>query len=773
MIRRPFLPVLALSMLPLVHCTGGGDTIPQGKAPVATVSSTTTTAVPKPSDELASGAPVKTPKKPVVNTYHGVSVTDDYQWLESWKDAEVKTWSDAQNVYTHKLLDAVPERSALAARVKELLSSSSADWFGLTWKGKQLFALEARPPKQQAFLVVLASPDDQKSERVVLDPNVLDPTGGTTIDWYVPSHDGKMVAVSLSKGGSESGTVHVYDVADGKEHATDVIPRAHGGTAGGDLAWMKDGSGFWYTRYPHEGERPPVDLDFYQQVYFHKLGSDPKSDTYAIGKDFPRIAEITLETSEDGKWVLASVANGDGGEFAHYLARAASPAASKAAPPVTKEAVKPNEWKNFATYDDKVRVARFGRDGDLYLLSLRGAPKGKITRVTPASLMTPGLSTAKVVVPEGDTVIQQLTTTKTHLYVVSLAGGPSQVKVYDLVAAAKAKEPIAGKEVPILPVSSVSQVTALEGEDVLVRNQSFLEPPAWYRYVGKTQKSTKTALFQTAAADFADAEVVRETCTSKDGTKVPINVLRKKGTPLDGNNLTMLYGYGGYGVSLSPRFDVMHRLWLDQGGVFALTNLRGGGEFGEEWHLAGNLTKKQHVFDDFLACGQWLLDQKYTRPDKLAIRGGSNGGLLMGAALTQKPEMFGAVVSHVGIYDMLRVELTPNGAFNVTEFGTVKDKAQFDALYAYSPYHRVKDGAAYPAVLMLTGENDPRVDPYNSRKMAARLQAASSSKKPILLRTSGDTGHGIGSPLSAQIDEETDVYGFLFQQLGHTFAPKK
>ncbi|MEO7093978.1 MAG: prolyl oligopeptidase family serine peptidase, partial [Polyangiales bacterium] len=623
-----------------------------------------------------------------------------------------------------------------------------------------------QPPKQQAFLVVLASPDDAKSERVLLDPNVLDATGGTTIDWYVPSHDGKLVAVSLSQGGSESGTVHVYDVANGKEHAIDVIPRAHGGTAGGDLAWRADGSGFWYTRYPHEGERPPVDLDFYQQVYFHKLGADPKADVYVLGKEFPRIAEITLETSEDGKWVLASVANGDGGEFAHHLA--------KATPPVTKEGAKPNEWKNFATYDDKVRVARFGRDGDLYLHSLRGAPKGKITRVSPASLMTPGLSTAKVVVPEGDSVIQQFTTTKGHLYVVSLAGGPSQVKVYDLAAAAKAKEPIAGKDLPILPVSSVSQVVPLQGEDVLVRNQSFLEPPAWYRYVSSTAKSSKTALFQTAAADFSDAEVVRETCLSKDGvTKVPLNILRKKGVALDGNNLTLLYGYGGYGVSLSPRFDVIHRLWLDQGGVYALANLRGGGEFGEAWHLDGNLTKKQHVFEDFLACGQWLLDQKYTRPDKLAIRGGSNGGLLMGAALTQKPDMFAAVVSHVGIYDMLRVELTPNGAFNVTEFGTVKDKALFDALYAYSPYHRVKDGTSYPAVLMLTGENDPRVDPYNSRKMVARLQAASTSKKPVLLRTSGDTGHGIGSPLSAQIDEETDVFGFLFQQLGHVFTAKK
>jgi prolyl oligopeptidase len=235
--------------------------------------------------------------------------------------------------------------------------------------------------------------------------------------------------------------------------------------------------------------------------------------------------------------------------------------------------------------------------------------------------------------------------------------------------------------------------------------------------------------------------------------------------------MTLLNAYGGYGVVVEPRYDEIRRLWLDQGGVFAQANLRGGGELGEAWHLDGNLTKKQHVFDDFETCARWLVTEKYTRPENLAIIGGSNGGLLMGAAFTQHPDLYGAVVSYVGIYDMLRVETTPNGAFNVTEFGTVKDKAQFDALYAYSPYHRVTDGVKYPPVLMLTGANDPRVDPFHSRKMIARLQAASGAGGPYLLRTSGSTGHGIGTPLSAQIEEKADVYSFLFAQLGHTFAP--
>jgi prolyl oligopeptidase len=320
--------------------------------------------------------------------------------------------------------------------------------------------------------------------------------------------------------------------------------------------------------------------------------------------------------------------------------------------------------------------------------------------------------------------------------------------------------------VPILPVSSVQGTLSTGDDELLFRNQSFLEPPAWFRFDPKRAQVTRTDLYQTSIASFADAEVLRESCKSKDGTLIPLSILRKKGTPLDGSNPTLLSGYGGYGISMSPRFRPIWRLWLDHGGVFALANLRGGGEFGEDWHLSGNLTKKQNVFDDFTACAEHLIQSKTTNPAKLAIMGGSNGGLLMGAALTQHPELFRAVVSYVGLYDMLRVELSPNGAFNVTEFGSVKDRAQFDALYRYSPYHALKAGIAYPPVLFVTGANDPRVDPYHSRKMTARLQAIAEARRPILLRASSDTGHGGATPLSSEIAENVDVYSFLFAQLG-------
>ncbi len=274
-----------------------------------------------------------------------------------------------------------------------------------------------------------------------------------------------------------------------------------------------------------------------------------------------------------------------------------------------------------------------------------------------------------------------------------------------------------------------------------------------------------TALRESTIADFSDIEVIRETAASKDGTAVPMSILRRKGTKLDGQNPVLLYGYGGYNISLKPNFQPQLRPLFDRGVVYVVANLRGGGEFGEAWHLAGNLTRKQNVFDDFFACAQWLIDHHYTTPARLAIEGGSNGGLLMGAELTQHPELFRAVVAHVGIYDMLRVELSPNGAFNVTEFGTVKEPEQFRALYAYSPYHHVRDGTQYPAVLFQTGANDPRVDPANSRKMTARLQATG-TRQPVLLLTSSTSGHGIGTALSERVAQQVDVEAFLFAQWG-------
>ena len=294
---------------------------------------------------------------------------------------------------------------------------------------------------------------------------------------------------------------------------------------------------------------------------------------------------------------------------------------------------------------------------------------------------------------------------------------------------------------------------------------NYVSSTASCRFDPATHDVFQTALHESSAVNYSDIEVSREFAVSKDGTKVPMTILRKKGTPLDGNNPALLTAYGGYGISLQPFFDPALRPLFDRGVVYVVANLRGGAEFGEAWHLGGSLIHKQNVFDDFEGCARYLIAKQFTTSGRLAIMGGSNGGLLMGAAFTQHPELYAAVVSMVGIYDMLRVELSPNGAFNVTEFGTVKEADQFRALFAYSPYHHVVDGTPYPAILFTTGANDPRVDPMNSRKMTARLQA-SGTRKPVLLRTSSNSGHGIGTALSEEIDEITDIDSFLFAQWG-------
>ncbi len=549
------------------------------------------------------------------------------------------------------------------------------------------------------------------------------------------------MAICLSENGSEQGVLHFFDTATGKA-LPDTIARVQFPTGGGSAAWNADGTGIFYTRYPRPGERPAGDEDFFQQVWFHKLGTPVSADTYELGRDFPRIAEIDLAASDDGDWQLATVANGDGGDYEHFLRDAGG------------------TWHQLTHFEDGIKVIKFGKDAALYLLSKKNAPRGMILRL-PLNDLNLGATT--VVVPESKGVVDDYAPSANGLYVTMIEGGPSRLWY----------QPRHGSrvEVPVLPVSAVGDLKCWRGDDLLFVNASFLVPPGWYEWAPGMKQARATALRMTSPANFDDIEVVREFATSKDGTKVPMSILRKKGVKLDGTNPTLLTDYGGYGINFAPTFSSARRLWFDAGGVYAVANLRGGGEFGEAWHRAGNLTNKQHVFDDFIACAEHLIQRHYTNPKKLAVMGSSNGGLLMGAFLTQRPDLAQAVVSRVGIYDMLRVELDPNGAFNTTEFGSVKDPEQFKALYAYSPYQHVQDGTAYPAVLFPCGETDGRVNPAHSRKMTARLQAATSSDRPILLRTTATAGHGMGSSLKDRVAEQADIYAFIFEELGIDTTP--
>jgi len=676
-------------------------------------------------------------KRPVAESFHGVTVTDDYRWMEDDASADLKAWLRDENALTRKVLDAVPQRPEVAKRVGELLRARTIARYDFHFRGGVVFAMKNAPPKNQSELVVLPADLDVGKERVVLDPTVLDPSGRTTIDFYTPSYDGKYVALSLSKNGSEIGTAYVIDVATGAQ-LQDVVPGVRRPTAGGSIEWTADGRGFHYTRYPAPDERPAADRDFYQTVWFHRLGAPVSADEYVFGRELPRIAEISLHGSRDGADLIAQVRNGDGGEVAFFLKRASGP------------------WQRVADFTDGVKSMEVGQDGNLYARSVKDAPLGRILSIPLADAR---LASAKIVVAEGALSADRLSVARARLFIQYRDGGPSLVKMFGLDGKAQG-------ELPAEPLSDTAVEAVLDGDNAIVRAMSFVTPSTRYRYDASANRLVETELNGKPPFDFGDAVAGRGFAVSKDGTRIPVMLLYRKDTKLDGRNPTLLYAYGGYGISMTPGFNPIRRLWLDYGGVFALAAIRGGGEYGDAWHVAGMLTRKQNVFDDFAACMRFLVESKVTTPERLAIMGGSNGGLTMGAALTQHPEAMRAVVSQVGIYDALRWETQPNGEFNVTEFGSTKDAAQFRALYDYSPLLHVRDGAKYPAVLLATGENDGRVAPYESYKFAARLQAATASGNPILLRTEAAAGHGIGTALSTRIEETTDVYTFLVDQLG-------
>ena len=680
--------------------------------------------------------PVRAAQVPVTSTFHGVDVTEEYRWLEEAASAEATAWTKAQQHRSGTYFGGIPWRGALRARAGQLLRSGTTAYTRLSSGGGAFFALKVQAPRQHPFLVALTDLDDPAAERVVVDPDVIDPSGETAIDFFVPSPDGKRVAVSLSEHGTEDGTLHVYDVDSG-EVADEPIP--HVNLMGGSVAWRHDGSGFWYTRCADPA-------GFRQQVWFRELGGAPDRVDLAGPFADERIAENFLSASPDGRWVMDRVQKGDGGEWQVFL-RGQGTGGS---------------WRQVAGIPDKCVQAVLGTDA-LYLLSFRDAPRGKVLRLP----LTSGATVAEAgeIVQAGDTVIEDLAVTHETVWVADMDGGPQQVRALDGNGS-----PLPRVEIP--PMSSVSshsaRLTALGPDLVAWSLESFTEPATWW-VAARGQAPRPTALRTVTPVDLSGYEATREFATSKDGTRVPLSVIAAPGTPRDGSAPALLTAYGGYGISLVPRFDPGLLLWLEQGGVYAVANIRGGGEYGEQWHHAGRLAAKQNSFDDFIACADHLHTSGITSRERLAIMGGSNGGLLMGAALTQRPDIARAVIAAVPVMDALRAETTANGSFNTPEYGTVQDQEQFTALLAYSPYHNVADGTAYPAILLTAGENDTRVDAWHAKKMTARLQKATSSGRPVLLRLES-AGHLAGS-LDQVIDKTTDWYAFLFDQLGVGYCP--
>jgi prolyl oligopeptidase len=711
-------------------------------APVVHVPSDPVTALPPGPPPKQHEGPALAEVHVVKDTYHGVTVEDPYRWLED-ESPETKAWTAEQSAYAQAQIAKLTDLSVFKAELDKVLNAPITRYGDFKVAGGKLFARRKLPNKEQAELIVLTDPDHAKTAKTVFDPITADHPR-RSVDWWVPSPDGTKIAIADSDGGSEISDLHVIDLT-GKE--LDSVPNVQRATAGGAVAWTPDNKGLYYTRYPATGEKPDAERDFWQQVYFHQLGTPVAKDRYELGKDFPKNAEIVMDSDTRGR-VLASVQQGDGGSFRHYLRDA-------------------NGWHQLDDWNDQIVLAVFGGTPDLWLVSRKDAPHGKLLKLaaTAGGARPVTAAEATVVVPEGkDSIVTEFQSKAgvlavgDRLYVSYQLGGPSEIRAFSVTGKPQ--------KAPVGPnVSAASAPVAWRG-DVLVQFSSYTTPTTWTRFSSKTGKLTALTDFAEAyPVDFSNIEARRESATSKDGTAVPLNIMWPKGAPQDGTVPCIVYGYGGYGINEQPSEWISFAPLLSRGFCVVDVNLRGGSEFGEDWHRNGMLLKKQNVFDDFAAALDYLVAKHYTNRQRLGIMGGSNGGLLMGAMITQHPDAMKAVVSDVGVYDMLRVETTPNGAFNVTEYGTVTDADQFKALHAYSPYHHVGKGIAYPAIFMHTGANDGRVAPWQSRKMIAALQAANSGSAPIMLSTSETAGHGIGTNQSERIDLLAAHLAFFRTQL--------
>ena len=666
--------------------------------------------------------------RPVLDEHHGVPVMDPYRWLEN-KDAEgVRNWVRKQNQHTRSVLNRLPVWGPIKKRVHDLSAAEPDSYEQIEYNAGTFYAVK------DGSLITFQSYTEPQSARILLDPQNFPPYKNATIDFFSTSPDNRYIAFSLSQNGSENGTVHVLRTVNG-QCLSDKLPDVSS-SYGGDLTWKGDGSGFYYTRPRRLAVSAAVDSDAFQEVYFHALGTEMKSDPMVLGGDLPRNARTTLQTSPKGNYILASVSIGFGSDETMHFVLGPS-----------------GQWTKIAGFSDCITSVIFGDDREIYLLSLKQAPRGKVLRMP---LERGTLAAAKTVVPESAGIIQTIVPTANRLYVHDLLEGSARLRSFDL----KGRN---AKIIPVKQMSTICGILPLEGDTVLIQTETFLQPAQWDRYEPQTG-TVKTALSGSSEISFTDIEVIREFATSADGTKVPMHFLYRKGLKQNTDNPTILTGYGGYSRNETPTFNAIRRLWFDHGGVLAIAHLRGDGEYGEEWHNAGRLSRKQNVFNDFHACIDFLIQNHYTNPQRLAIEGASNGGLLVGAALTQYPQKFAAAVANVGLYDVVQDQQTAFGSLEVSELGSIKDPEQFKALYAYSPYHRVEESRVYPAVLLLTGANDNRVHPSQSWKMAARLQAAVAKKSPVLVWTSPASGHNLTAADWA--DAEVTRWAFLFWRLG-------
>lgn len=673
--------------------------------------------------------PPKAQVDSVVDDVHGVKIPDPYRWLEDSNSPETQQFVSEELAYTRSVLDALPGRHKLHAHLEELLEigNLTAPKSG----GGRYFYTRREGAQNQPVLYVREGVNGK--DRVLVDVNQQAADGTIALDWFFPSHDGKYVAYGTSPSGSEISTLHVIDTVTGH-----LLPDTIERTRAASLQWKLDGSGFYYTRYPKPGEVPAGQEMYNRHVFYHALGSDPGKDPMLFGEGRDAQDWPNLELSEDGRWLAITVEQG-WAKSEVYLKDTNSDAQPAAV----------------ATGQPHLYDAKPFRD-KLYIMTNEGAPMFHLF-VTDAA--QPERKKWREIIQESNAVLKDFRIVGGQIVAEYEQDAISHVKVFALD----------GKPIDEIKLPTLGKVAAVQGEatgkEAFVGFQSYTVPPTILRYEVASKKTSEWAKVK-APIESNQYDVKQVWFNSKDGTRVPMFIVSKKGLVLNGKNPTLLTGYGGFNVSRTPTFERTIFVWLEHGGVYADANLRGGSEFGEKWHAAGMLGNKQNVFDDFAAAAEYLIAQKYTDTDHLAIRGRSNGGLLMGAALTQHPELYKAVVCQVPLLDMLRYQNFQIAKLWIPEYGSADDPQQFKWLYAYSPYHHVVDGTKYPATLIMTADTDTRVDPMHAKKMAARLQAANAGPNPILLEVDTKAGHGLDKPIGKQVQEWTDIWSFLFWQLG-------
>jgi prolyl oligopeptidase len=669
-----------------------------------------------------------------VDEYHGVKVADPYRWLEQdvRKSKEVADWVAAENKVTNAYLAAIPERERIRKRLTELWNYPK---YSAPFKrGGRYFYLKNDGLQDQSVLYTLDKLNAKP--RLLIDPNKWSKDGTVALAAFAPSDDGKYVAYAVAEAGSDWNTWHVLDVSSGQTIEDELKWVKFSGAA-----WTKDGKGFFYSRYdePKPGEAFQS-TNRNQKLCYHQVGTPQSKDVIVYRRPDHPDWGFNAEASEDGKYLIITTWKGTDSRYRVTYRDLSQPLAA----PVDLI----DKFENDYSF--------IGNDGPVFYFKTDfAAPRGRLIAI---DTHKPEKTSWKEIIPQAKDNLREVNLVGNRFIADYLKDAQSQVKVFALD----------GKPVRDVDLPGIGTASGFGGKrkdtETFYTFSSFTTPPTIYRY---EVDSGQSSVFRKSEVKFKpeDYEVKQVFCTSKDGTRLPIFLTAKKGIKLDGKNPTLLYGYGGFDIPITPSFSISRVAWLEMGGVLAVANLRGGGEYGQEWHKAGTKLKKQNVFDDFIAAAQWLCDHKYTRPLKLAIQGRSNGGLLVGAVMVQRPDLFGACLPGVGVMDMLRFHKFTAGRFWVDDYGSADNPEEFKALYAYSPYHNLKKGTKYPATLVTTADTDDRVVPGHSFKFIAMLQYCQGGPAPVLARIETRAGHGAGKPTTKQIEEVADEWAFLVKNL--------